>query len=107
MSKVKEAVAADVETALSDTNGTYLIDFYAEWCGPCKNLLPILDSVSEKNSDVTILKVNVDKNLDIAKDERFRVKSIPQMFFIKEGEIKKSILGLQSESNIQDALNSL
>jgi thioredoxin 1 len=107
MSKVREAAAADVENALSDTEGTYVIDFYADWCGPCKSLLPILDSISEKSEDVTFLKINVDKNIDIAKDERFKVKSIPQMFFIKGGEVRKSILGLKSEQEIRSTIDSL
>ncbi len=67
-----------------------LVDFYADWCGPCKMLAPVLEEISDKIS-IDILKVDVDKFPDIA--ERYNVFSIPTIYIIDKGEILKSHTG--------------
>ena len=71
-----------------------VVDFYAEWCGPCKRLLPVLESVSEEYADrVDIYKVNVDEEQELA--EVFGVQTIPTLFFIpKEGNPQRSVGGM-------------
>jgi len=76
-----------------------LLDFYAEWCGPCKTLLPIVEKLAVKHeSDFVIVKVNVDKNPELA--QKFSVRSIPALFFLKGGEIKESLNGFRSEQEL-------
>jgi len=74
-----------------------LIDFWAEWCGPCKMIAPILDEIAaEKSGAITIAKLNVDDNIRTA--QRFEVMSIPTMILFKEGEAVMRIVGAKSKS---------
>ena len=69
---------------------TVLVDFYADWCGPCKMLSPIVDQVAEENEDIKVVKVNVDDAQDLAM--KYQVMSIPTLVVIKEGkEINRSV----------------
>ncbi|MBO6514992.1 MAG: thioredoxin [Bacteroidia bacterium] len=71
-----------------------LLDFYADWCGPCQALLPIVEELAQKHQDdFVIAKVNVDQNRELA--GQFGVRSIPALFFIQDGEVKEQLLGLQ------------
>lgn len=80
------------------TKGIWLVDFYADWCGPCKMLAPILEEI---DGDVDILKVNVDHHPELANE--FKVMSIPTIVYFKDGSIVKRITGFQSkEAFIQD-----
>lgn len=70
-----------------------LLDFYADWCPPCKDLMPILEKIAkEKSENVTIYKINIDRNSELANS--FRVTGIPQVTFIKNKENVRSLTGL-------------
>jgi len=76
-----------------------LVDFYAEWCGPCQALLPILETISQTYAnDIVVAKVNVDEHPDLA--AHFGVKSIPRVFIIKNNVIVDQFIGLHSPSEI-------
>ena len=71
-------------------DGVVLVDFYADWCGPCKMVSPILEEISEERNDFKIIKVNVDKASDLA--TKYGVMSIPTMIVFKNGvEVDKNI----------------
>jgi len=73
-----------------------LLDFYADWCGPCQTLLPTVEKLAEKyENDFVIRKVNVDTNPALAQE--FKVRSIPALFVIKDQKVEKALVGLQSE----------
>ena len=75
-----------------------LIDFYADWCGPCKMLSPIIDEIAEENSEIKVVKVNVDDSQDLAM--KYQVMSIPTLVVIKNGsEINRSV-GLIDKAQI-------
>ncbi|MEM6316731.1 MAG: thioredoxin [Bacteroidota bacterium] len=77
-----------------------LLDFYADWCGPCKSLLPIVEKLADKYEDeFEVRKINVDKNPAIA--QQFKVRSIPALFVVKDRAIKKALVGYQSESALE------
>jgi len=89
-------------------DGVVLVDFWADWCGPCKMLTPILENVSksfEDDSDVNIFKVNVDNEPGLAK--QFGVTSIPTLAFIKNGQVVKTVSGVQPEATVTNALKDL
>jgi thioredoxin 1 len=74
-----------------------LVDFWAEWCGPCKMVAPILDEIAaEKAGALQIAKLNVDDNVKTA--QRFEVMSIPTMILFKDGEVRARIVGAKSKS---------
>ena len=82
-----------------------LIDFYADWCGPCQSLLPTVEKLAKKYSDdIEIVKVNVDHNQDLA--AKFAVRSIPALFFIHDGKITESLLGVQTEAVLEQKIQS-
>jgi thioredoxin 1 len=83
-----------------------LIDFYADWCGPCQSLLPIITELAEENKeDIEIVKVNVDLNPELS--QKFQVRSIPALFFLKDGEVVDRIQGLQQKSVLQKKITAL
>jgi thioredoxin len=92
--------------ALINQNRPILLDFYADWCGPCQTLLPIVDKLAnEYDGKVEIQKVNVDQNRDLAL--KFGVKSIPALFFLKGAEIVDKTNGLPSEAVLREKLDAL
>lgn len=87
-------------------NGVVLVDFYADWCGPCKMISPILEELAkEYEGKATIVKVNVDENGDIA--GRYGVMSIPNLVLFKNGEVVKQVVGFQPKNQLQALLNSV
>lgn len=93
-------------TSTIETNDVVLVDFYADWCGPCQAMHPTLERLA-KNYDgkAIISKINVDKNQDLS--QQFGVRSIPALFYFKNGQLAGSEVGVQSEKAISDNLNHL
>jgi thioredoxin 1 len=86
--------------------GIVLVDFFAEWCGPCKIMSPILDSISEKYNDtVLILKVNVDNFPDLAKT--YDVMSIPTLILFQDGEQVDLLTGVRTKAAISSIIDKL
>jgi thioredoxin 1 len=77
-----------------------LIDFYADWCGPCKMMGPIIEEICEDNlqDDLKICKVNVDKNSELA--QKFSILSIPTLIYFKNGEISAKVTGVRPKEEI-------
>ena len=79
-----------------------LIDFYADWCGPCKMLAPILHEISEENPDLIIAKINVDDSTSLA--IQYGIQSIPTMLVMENGEIINKAVGLRSKEQILEMI---
>ena len=79
--------------------GVTVVDFYADWCGPCKMLGPVLEELSAENPDVKFIKVNVDDNEELAM--QYRIMSIPAVFAFKDGELAGSSIGLRPKEDMQ------
>ncbi len=84
-------------------NGKVVVDFYADWCGPCKMLGPVLENISKNYEDVNFVKVNVDDNEELAAE--FGIMSIPAVFMLKDGKPVNKFVGSLPEKNIIDILN--
>ena len=79
-------------------NGTALVDFYADWCGPCRMVSPIVDEIAEERSDITVGKVNVDDENALAM--KYGVMSIPTLIIFKDGQEKTRIVGARPKAAI-------
>ena len=75
-----------------------LLDFYADWCGPCRMLGPVIDEIAAENPNIKVGKVNVDENMDLA--SQFKVVSIPLLVVIKNGEVVNKSLGVSPKEDI-------
>ncbi len=82
--------------------GTHLVDFYAEWCGPCKMLHPVLEKVESK---IDVIKVDIDKFENLAM--QYRVMSVPTLVFFKDGKPVEGVVGFRSEDELLDIINKL
>lgn len=82
-----------------------VIDFWATWCGPCIKLGPTIEELAEKYPDVTIGKLNIDENDEIANENR--VRNIPTVLFFRDGEMKERSVGLVSLEVLEEKLNKV
>lgn len=79
--------------SLIESDKLTIVDFWAQWCGPCRNQIPILDEFAKSNPDVQIIKVNVDDNSELATS--YGIRSIPTIVYIKSGKELKRASGVQ------------
>ena len=79
-----------------------LVDFYADWCGPCRMLAPVIDEISAEREDIKVCKVNVDNDQDLA--AAYGVMSIPSLFVFKNGEVTNHALGAIPKATILDLI---
>lgn len=85
-------------------SGSVIVDFYADWCGPCKMLSPVLEELSSAYPEVQFIKVNVDNEPDLS--SKYGVMSIPALFAVKDGEVKKQAVGFQPKPMLEELIKS-
>ncbi len=81
-------------------SGFWIVDFYADWCGPCRMLGPVLEKLEEN-----VLKVNVDTHENLA--QTFGIMSIPTLVFFKDGELKNKVIGFRTEEDLQELIKEI
>ncbi|HQV57866.1 MAG TPA: thioredoxin [Ilumatobacteraceae bacterium] len=95
---------ASFDETVNGSTTPVVVDFWAEWCGPCKMIAPILSEIAvEQSGNLTIAKLNVDENPDIAM--RFNVMSIPTLLVFDDGEVKSRIVGAKGKGQLLQELN--
>lgn len=91
------------DETVASSDKPILVDFWAEWCGPCKMIAPILGEIATEQPGIIIAKLNVDENPDIAM--RFNVMSIPTLLVFDDGEVKSRIVGAKGKGQLLQELN--
>ncbi len=97
---------ANFDSEVTKSTQPVLVDFWAEWCGPCKMISPILDEIAkEKAGSVKVAKVNVDDNQSLS--ARYNVRAIPTLLFFKNGELRDQVTGMTSKKDLLNRLEAL
>ena len=99
MTVIKNCNENDFENEVLKSNLPVIVDFWAEWCGPCKMLTPILEELSnEMKNEIKVVKVNLDENQDLAM--KYSIRSIPTLLLFKEGNLIDTKVGLLPKNEI-------
>ncbi|UVK76691.1 MAG: thioredoxin 1 [Sodalis sp. Fse] len=93
------------EKDILQAEGLFLIDFWAEWCGPCKSIAPILEEIADEfDSKLTIAKLNIDKNTTTP--QKYGIRSIPALLLFRDGKVIATKVGALSKGQLKEFLNS-
>ena len=97
--QITNLTAETFDEIVGQADGPVLVDFWAEWCGPCKMIAPILDEIAgEYSESLSIAKVNVDEAGELA--QRYQVMSIPTLLVFKDGEVAKRMVGAAGKAKL-------
>ena len=97
---------SNFDRELTQDDKPMIVDFWAEWCGPCKMIAPLLDEIArEKAGAVKIAKVNVDDNQSLS--FKYNIRAIPALLFFKNGKIRDQIIGVTSKKDLLSRLEAL
>jgi thioredoxin 1 len=97
---------ANFDETLTSHQGVLMVDFWAEWCGPCRAIAPVLEDLARESAGrVTLAKVNVDENHALA--GRYGIRSIPTILFVKAGKVVDQVIGAIPRAKLKEKLDAL
>src|SRR5262245_18910792 len=105
MAKTIHLTEQTFDEALAAADGLVMVDFWAEWCGPCQAIAPVLEKIADgSDGRVTLMKVNVDENHSLA--ARYAIRSIPTILFVKDGMVVESVVGAAPRAVLEEIVNA-
>jgi thioredoxin 1 len=94
------------DETLAQYDGLIMVDFWAEWCGPCRAIAPVLEELARDSAGrITLAKVNVDENHGLA--ARYAIRSIPTVLFVRQGKVVDQLIGAVPKAKIKEKLDAL
>lgn len=102
---VKEFTDDNFDTEVLSNDTAVLVDFWAPWCGPCRQIAPMIEELAAENPGISIGKVNIDENPGVA--QKFGINSIPTLLLFKNGEITESFVGVRPKAALQQAISAV
>ena len=102
---IKHINEKDFEIEVLKENGVVVVDFFANWCGPCNMLAPILEEIQEEMKNIKIVKVDIDENPNVSQE--YRVKNIPTIKIFKNGEELSTNVGFLPKGSLIDIINKI
>lgn len=93
------------ENEVLNSDKLTVVDFFATWCGPCQMLAPVLEKISNENSDLNIVKIDIDESVELA--IKYQVEVVPTLVIFKGGNVVKTLEGFRSEKELLEEFNKL
>ncbi|CEN24452.1 thioredoxin [[Clostridium] sordellii] len=90
--------------AVEEDKGVVVVDFFATWCGPCKMLAPVFESVSEELSNAKFVKVDIDESLELA--QKFGISTVPTMMIFKDGKVVDKLVGFMPKESLKSKVEA-
>lgn len=90
--------------AVEENKGVVVVDFFATWCGPCKMLAPVFESVSEELNDAKFVKVDIDESLELA--QKFGISTVPTMMIFKDGKVVDKLVGFMPKESLKNKIEA-